>query len=94
MLGTNTGYIEVIFLKILYPSFLLICLMFPPSPQLAETGIFLDVAEMDRAGLIKYHLTTEFPRVVDTLVRSGDHVLVAEDLTEKVRLAQDFSDTG
>ncbi|XP_071545454.1 glutamate receptor ionotropic, delta-2-like [Panulirus ornatus] len=62
--------------------------------RLAKTGILREVAEMDRVGLIKYYRTTQFPYVVDTLVRPGDHVLVAEDLTEKVRMAQDFSNTG
>ncbi|XP_071524208.1 uncharacterized protein [Panulirus ornatus] len=62
--------------------------------RLTSSGILSEVAEMDRAGLIRYHTTIEFPHVVDTLVREGSHVLVTEDLTEKLRLAQDFSETG
>ncbi|XP_071524147.1 glutamate receptor ionotropic, delta-2-like [Panulirus ornatus] len=60
----------------------------------AESGIFREVANAGEEGRIIYQRSTSFPESVETLVRRGEHVLIVEDLTEKVFVAQDFSKTG
>lgn len=57
-------------------------------------GIFHEVAEAGRRGRILYKKSFEFPAIVDTTVREGDTVLMVEELTARVLMAQIFSTTG
>ncbi|XP_042858036.1 uncharacterized protein LOC122244245 [Penaeus japonicus] len=58
------------------------------------SGTFYEVAEAGRNGRIIYRRSTKFMEAVETLVRKGDHVLMVEDLTARVFLGKDVSNTG
>ncbi|XP_050715325.1 uncharacterized protein LOC126998049 [Eriocheir sinensis] len=60
----------------------------------AEMGIMLEVKQAEAAGRIKYVLATEYLETLQQLVRPGTHAFVGEDLTERVLMAQQFSQTG
>lgn len=62
--------------------------------QSVEMGIFKEVSEAGKSGRIQYKKGFEFPQVVDMMVREGDSVLMVEDLTARVLMAQLFSSTG
>ncbi|XP_071545438.1 uncharacterized protein [Panulirus ornatus] len=59
-----------------------------------KSGIFREVADHDKEGLIKYVNTPEFYDNMDSLVREGDHVIITEDRYERVLMARDFSRKG
>lgn len=50
--------------------------------------------ELDTAGKISYVLATEYPDMLRRLVRPGTHAFVGEDLTTRVLMAQQFSESG
>ncbi|XP_042239055.1 probable glutamate receptor [Homarus americanus] len=60
----------------------------------AESGIFREVMDTEKAGRIMYVKSTEYTYMRDELVRLGTHVFLGEDLSGKVLMAQDFSNTG
>lgn len=64
------------------------------SFQTAKMGIMLEVKQAEAAGRIKYVLATEYLDTLQKLVRPGTHAFVGEDLTERVLMAQRFSQTG
>ena len=49
---------------------------------------------MDAAGQVQYVLATEYPSLLRGDVRLGSHAFIGEDLTAKVLMAQQFSETG
>ncbi|KAG7159497.1 Glutamate receptor ionotropic, delta-2-like 11 [Homarus americanus] len=59
----------------------------------SESGIFQEVQKAEAAGRISFVLATEYPTMQDQLVREGPYVFVGEDLTIKVLMGQDFSNT-
>ncbi|XP_045101488.1 probable glutamate receptor [Portunus trituberculatus] len=59
-----------------------------------EIGILREVREMDAAGQVQYVLATEYPSLLRGDVRFGSHAFIGEDLTAKVLMAQQFSETG
>ncbi|XP_071526994.1 LOW QUALITY PROTEIN: probable glutamate receptor [Panulirus ornatus] len=59
-----------------------------------NSGIFREIADSENVGRIQYVRSTQFPASMETLVRQGSHVLIAEDLYGRVLMAQDFSRTG
>ncbi|XP_069951463.1 glutamate receptor ionotropic, delta-2-like [Cherax quadricarinatus] len=58
------------------------------------SGTFHDIAATRKVGRLIYQHGYEFPKSMDTVVRRGSHVIIVEDLTIKVLMAQDFSLTG
>ncbi|KAG7159495.1 probable glutamate receptor isoform X1 [Homarus americanus] len=59
-----------------------------------ESGIFREVMDSEKEGRIIYVKTTEYTYMRDELVRLGTYVFLGEDLSGKVLMAQDFSNTG
>ncbi|KAK8377529.1 hypothetical protein O3P69_013870 [Scylla paramamosain] len=59
-----------------------------------ETGILREVRKMDAAGQVQYVLATEYSNMLRGEVRLGSHVFIGEDLTSKILMAQQFSETG
>ncbi|XP_071526983.1 LOW QUALITY PROTEIN: probable glutamate receptor [Panulirus ornatus] len=59
-----------------------------------ESGLFREVADLEETGRLIYRDYSQFRHTVDTLVRSGDHILVDVDVNIKNLMAYDFSGTG
>ncbi|XP_063884890.1 glutamate receptor ionotropic, delta-2-like isoform X2 [Scylla paramamosain] len=59
-----------------------------------QSGMFREVADMEKKGRLKFHTQTQFSKSLDTLVRAGDHVLVEIYSTVKTLMALDFSKKG
>lgn len=59
-----------------------------------KSGIFRDVAGSEKEGRIKYVRGAEFYSNLDSFVRQGDHVIIAEYRYERVLMSKDFSNTG
>ncbi|XP_071532994.1 glutamate receptor ionotropic, kainate 4-like [Panulirus ornatus] len=59
-----------------------------------EGGIYREVAEAERNGRVILKTQSQFPKMIDTVVRRGDHVLTVVGLASKVYMAQDFTRTG
>ncbi|KAG7162385.1 Ionotropic receptor 93a-like 16, partial [Homarus americanus] len=59
-----------------------------------ESGIFSEVAESEKRGLVKYTTPSHFVIDTDTLVRRGDHVFISEVLTIEVIMNYYFSQVG
>ena len=62
--------------------------------QTSEFGILREVRESEAVGRIKFVLATEYVEILQKLVRPGTHAFIGEDLTARVLMAQDFSETG
>ncbi|XP_042233762.1 uncharacterized protein LOC121873949 [Homarus americanus] len=60
----------------------------------AETGTYLELTDLEKQGRIIYSPLPEHPRLVDTLVRRGDHVLNALQMSIRVYMAEEFSRAG
>ncbi|XP_068216610.1 probable glutamate receptor [Palaemon carinicauda] len=60
----------------------------------AKSGIFRDVAETEKVGRFKVISSTRYSSTIEEEVMRGDHVLVVEDLSCKMLLAQHFTKTG
>ncbi|KAG7162335.1 putative olfactory ionotropic receptor IR7-like 3, partial [Homarus americanus] len=56
----------------------------------AESGTYHTVADLDKEGRILFAPLPEFPRLVDTLVRRGDHVLNAVLMSLRIYMADEF----
>nr|XP_045600082.1 probable glutamate receptor [Procambarus clarkii] len=59
-----------------------------------ESGIFRDIANLEKKGRVVYRTQSQFEETIDTLVRSGHHVLMEVDMSIKAYVAQDFTRTG
>lgn len=59
-----------------------------------ESGIFREVMDSEKDGRLVYVTTTGYLEAAQTLVTGGRHVLVVEDLTGRVIMADYFSLTG
>ena len=62
--------------------------------QTTKIGILREVRESDAAGKIHYVLATAYPDMLRRLVQPGSHAFIGEDLTGRVLMAQQFSETG
>ncbi|XP_069188817.1 glutamate receptor-like [Procambarus clarkii] len=62
--------------------------------QTAKSGIFREVGDLEKVGRLIYLPLRDFPRSVDSLVRSGRHLLVDADINFRSLMAQDVSRTG
>ncbi|XP_042239056.1 probable glutamate receptor [Homarus americanus] len=60
----------------------------------STSGALREVRDAEGEERIDFVLATEYPTMLDQLVRKGPYVYVGEDLTIKVLMAQDFSNTG
>nr|XP_045593553.1 uncharacterized protein LOC123755117 [Procambarus clarkii] len=60
----------------------------------AKSGIFREVGDLEKVGRLIYLPLRDFPRSVDSLVRSGRHLLVDADINFRSLMAQDVSRTG
>ncbi|XP_071540834.1 LOW QUALITY PROTEIN: probable glutamate receptor [Panulirus ornatus] len=60
----------------------------------SKSGIFSEVHVAEQEGRVMYVLASDYVRVQDELVREGEHVFIGEDLTSRVLMAHDFSNTG
>ncbi|XP_071540574.1 probable glutamate receptor isoform X2 [Panulirus ornatus] len=60
----------------------------------AESGIFREIIDSEASGRLMYVKSTQYARMRDKLVRAGKHVFMGEDLSSRVLMAQDFSNTG
>nr|XP_027215092.1 uncharacterized protein LOC113807974 [Penaeus vannamei] len=65
----------------------------PPCPE-RQSGTFYEVLQAGRRGRIKYLRSTEIPAAVDSWVRNRKDVLLIEDLTARIYMGQDVTDTG
>ncbi|XP_069982157.1 probable glutamate receptor [Penaeus vannamei] len=59
-----------------------------------SSGTFHEVSKAGEAGRILYKKSTQYQDAIDSFVRSRPYVLILEDLTHKVLMGQDFSNTG
>ncbi|ROT74684.1 Variant Ionotropic Glutamate Receptor [Penaeus vannamei] len=59
-----------------------------------QSGTFYEVLQAGRRGRIKYLRSTEIPAAVDSWVRNRKDVLLIEDLTARIYMGQDVTDTG
>ncbi|XP_037782030.1 uncharacterized protein LOC119578533 [Penaeus monodon] len=59
-----------------------------------SSGTFHEVSKAGKAGRILYKKSTEYLDAIDSFVRARPYVLILEDLTHKVLMGQDFSNTG
>ncbi|KAK8384813.1 hypothetical protein O3P69_014396 [Scylla paramamosain] len=60
----------------------------------AKSGVFHEVAELEKEGRLLFHGQAQFPWSLDTFVRRGRHVLADADITITSLLARDYSTTG
>ncbi|MPC16864.1 Glutamate receptor 2 [Portunus trituberculatus] len=58
------------------------------------SGVFREVADLEKEGRLKFHTQAQFLRSLDTLVRAGDHVLVDIEITIRNLIALDVSRKG
>ncbi|KAK8384803.1 hypothetical protein O3P69_014387 [Scylla paramamosain] len=59
-----------------------------------ESGVFREVAELEEKGRLKFLTQAQFQESLDTLVRSGHHVLVDNGNAVRNLVALDFSQKG
>lgn len=59
-----------------------------------KSGIFREIADSEKQGRIKYVRGSEFYNTMNSLVRQGDHVIIAQDKYGAVLKSQDFARTG
>ncbi|KAK4309439.1 hypothetical protein Pmani_018936 [Petrolisthes manimaculis] len=62
--------------------------------QAAETGIYSEVHDLEKVGRLKSYSASEMTTQLDSLVRSGEQVLVMVEVVGKIMMAQDFSSKG
>lgn len=62
--------------------------------QSVKSGTFYEVLQAGRRGRIKYLRSTEIPAAVNSWVRNRKDVLLIEDLTARIYMGQDITDTG
>nr|XP_053652050.1 glutamate receptor-like [Cherax quadricarinatus] len=60
----------------------------------AESGIYLEMAEAEKVGRLKWGTHAQFTDYINTLVRRGDYVLMEVDNGLRTYIAQDFTRTG
>ncbi|XP_066984757.1 probable glutamate receptor [Macrobrachium rosenbergii] len=58
------------------------------------SGIFHEVAESEKRGRMEYTTGSDYGITLENLVAKGDHVLIIEDLSLRMLLAEHFSKSG
>ncbi|XP_063884898.1 glutamate receptor-like [Scylla paramamosain] len=59
-----------------------------------QSGIYYEVAMLEKEGRLKFRTQGEFPESLRTLVRPGHHILIDAGVTVRNLIAQQFSMTG
>ncbi|XP_069941770.1 glutamate receptor-like [Cherax quadricarinatus] len=62
--------------------------------QSAESGLYREMADAERTGRLIWRTQAQFPELMDSLVKQGDHVLIQVDNAMKALISQDFTRTG
>ena len=62
--------------------------------QQVQSGIYYEVALLEKENRLKFHTQGEFPESLRTLVRPGHHILIDAGVTVRNLIAQQFSMTG
>ncbi|XP_042233414.1 probable glutamate receptor [Homarus americanus] len=62
--------------------------------QSVDSGIFWELAELEKEDRILYKTLPQFGKAADTLVTRGDHVLMEVEMSLKAIMSQDFTRTG
>nr|XP_053641775.1 probable glutamate receptor [Cherax quadricarinatus] len=62
--------------------------------QSAESGIYREMANVEKMGRLMWIAQAQFVAAIDTLVRQGDHILIEVDNAQKAFVAQDYTRTG
>nr|XP_053636405.1 probable glutamate receptor [Cherax quadricarinatus] len=65
-----------------------------PFLRSAKSGIYREIADAEKIGRVIFRPHPQFPEVIDTLVRRGDHVLINDEYDIKSNIAQDFTKAG
>ncbi|XP_045124131.1 ionotropic receptor 93a-like [Portunus trituberculatus] len=59
-----------------------------------KSGVFREVADLEKEGRLKFHTQAQYLTSLDTLVREGDHALVDAAISLRSLIALDFSQKG
>ncbi|XP_071548112.1 probable glutamate receptor [Panulirus ornatus] len=59
-----------------------------------ESGIFREVADLEKEARMIFRKQSEFPDAMDTLVKQGDHVLIVVTIDLKMYMSRHFTQTG
>ncbi|XP_069941768.1 glutamate receptor-like [Cherax quadricarinatus] len=62
--------------------------------QSAKSGIYREMADAERNGRLIWKTQAQFPELMDSLVKQGDHVLLEVDSGMKALISQHFTRTG
>ncbi|XP_069945070.1 probable glutamate receptor [Cherax quadricarinatus] len=65
-----------------------------PYLRAAKSGIYREIADAENIGRLIFVPRPQFPGLINTLVRRGDHVLINVHGDSKSNIAQDFTRTG
>ncbi|XP_042856547.1 glutamate receptor-like [Penaeus japonicus] len=91
----NTAYVQYLNVSAFFFLSFFLSFFFTITSRLSvKSGTFHEVLQAGRRGRIKYLRSTEIPAAVDTWVRSRKDVLLIEDLTARIYMGQDVTDTG
>ncbi|XP_069191782.1 probable glutamate receptor [Procambarus clarkii] len=60
----------------------------------AESGIYREMAMAEKTGRLIYSAHAEHAKLINTVVRRGDHVIIIINTSLKSHIAQDFTKTG
>ncbi|KAK8384833.1 hypothetical protein O3P69_014414 [Scylla paramamosain] len=66
----------------------------PNADVSVESGVFREVAELEKKGRLKFHTQAQYLTSLDKLVRAGDHALVDAAISLRSLIALDFSQKG
>ena len=56
--------------------------------------MYHEVAELEKEGRLEFHTLPQMKESMNTLVRSGHHVIIDTDVSLKNRIGYDFSEKG
>ncbi|XP_071535585.1 probable glutamate receptor [Panulirus ornatus] len=62
--------------------------------QSAQSGIYREVADLEKEGRLIYRTVSQYPQTIDTLVKRGDHVLLLAGMGIKRQMARDLQQSG
>lgn len=62
--------------------------------QSSESGLFKEVADLDKKMRLKFNIPEEFYDTLANLVRPGHHVFIDPGITVKNLVAHQFTNTG
>ncbi|XP_045123917.1 uncharacterized protein LOC123511907 isoform X2 [Portunus trituberculatus] len=68
--------------------------LFEQYIRTAKSGVFHEMARLEKEGRMVFHKQPQFPWSLDTFVRRGRHVLADADITITNLIARDYSATG